>query len=88
MGNLTTRIKDIRCRKVLEELVAQGHQKKYCMIISRILDSFVVLCGKTNERTYYCTGGEVRFFAKLTDIFHEMGMTAVEVNGTEKIENK
>lgn len=87
-GKLTTRIKDTRCRKILEELVAAGAPKEILYdnkphIGTDLLRDVV----KQIRERIIALGGEVRFFAKLTDIFHENGhVTAVEVNGTEKIE--
>ncbi len=87
-GKLTTRIKDTRCRKVLEELVAAGAPKEILYdnkphIGTDLLRDVV----KQIRERIIALGGEVRFFAKVTDILHENGhVAAVEVNGMEKIE--
>lgn len=73
-GKLTTRIKDPRCRKVLEELVEAGAPEEILYdakphigtdllrgIVKRIREKIISL------------GGEVHFFAKVTDIEVENG---------------
>lgn len=73
-GKLTTRIKDPRCRKVLEELVGAGAPEDILYdakphigtdllqgVVQRIREKILSL------------GGEVRFFAKVSDILVEGG---------------
>lgn len=87
-GKLTTRIKDPRCRKVLEELVAAGAPKEILYdnkphIGTDLLRDVV----KQIRERIIALGGEVRFFAKVTDILHENGyVTGVKVNDAETIE--
>ena len=86
-GKLTTRIKDIRCRKVLEEFVLAGSPEEILYsykphigtdilknVVKRIRENIIEL------------GGQVRFNSKVTDILIENGfITGVVVNNTEKI---
>lgn len=73
-GKLTTRIKDPRCRKVLEELVEAGAPEEILYdakphigtdllrgVVQRIREKIISL------------GGEIHFFAKVTDIIVESG---------------
>lgn len=86
-GKLTTRIKDIRCRKVLEEFVAAGAPKEILYdnkphIGTDLLRDVV----KQIRNRIIALGGEVRFFAKVTDILHENGrVTGVRINETETL---
>ena len=87
-GKLTTRIKDKRCRKVLEEFVEAGAPADI-LYDSKPHIGTDLLCGivKKIREKIISLGGEVRFFSKVTDVILEDGkVTAVEVNGTEKIE--
>lgn len=86
-GKLTTRIKDKRCRKVLEELVAAGAPKEILYdskphIGTDLLRDVVKnIRGKIED-----LGGQVRFFAKVTQIFCDQGtVTGIEINHTEKL---
>lgn len=73
-GKLTTRIKDPRCRKVLEELVEAGAPEEILYdakphigtdllrgVVQRVREKIISL------------GGEIHFFAKVTDIVVESG---------------
>lgn len=87
-GKLTTRIKDKRCRKVLEELVAAGAPKEILydskphIGTDLLRDVVKTIRGKIQD-----LGGEVRFFSKVTHIFSEHGtVTGVEINHTETLE--
>lgn len=87
-GKLTTRIKDPRCRKVLEEMVEANAPKEILYdakphigtdllrgVVKRIREKIVSL------------GGEVRFFAKVTDILVESNQVkGVTLENGEKIE--
>ncbi len=87
-GKLTTRIKDKRCRKVLEELVAAGAPKDILYeskphIGTDLLRDVV----KEIRKKIIALGGEVRFFSKATDIRIEHGqIQAVEINAKQWIE--
>ena len=87
-GKLTTRIKDKRCRKVLEELVVAGapqeilYDSKPHIGTDLLRDVVKNIRGKIQE-----LGGEVRFFAKVTRIFSEQGaVTGVEINHSETLD--
>ena len=87
-GKLTTRIKDPRCRKVLEEFVAAGAPKEI-LYDSKPHIGTDLLRGVVKEirQKIISLGGEVRFFSKVTDIFSENGMvTGVEINRKERLD--
>ncbi len=87
-GKLTTRIKDPRCRKVLEEMVEAGAPEEILYdakphigtdllrgVVKKIRDKIISL------------GGEVRFFAKVTGFEWEKGgVKAVLLADGERIE--
>lgn len=88
-GKLTTRIKDIRCRKVLEELVNFGAPEEILYsykphVGTDILKEVV----KNIRKEIIRLGGEVKFDAKVTDISIEKGhIKSVVVNESERIES-
>lgn len=87
-GKLTTRIKDIRCRKVLEEFVNAGAPEEILYsykphIGTDILKSVV----KNIRQSIIDLGGEVRFGSKVTDVFIENGRIAgVEINESRTLD--
>ena len=87
-GKLTTRIKDIRCRKVLEELVNFGSPDEILYshkphVGTDILKNVVKNIREEIKRL----GGEVRFNTQVTDIHVENGeIKSVIVNNNEKID--
>ncbi len=87
-GKLTTRIKDPRCRKVLEEMVEAGAPKEILYdakphIGTDLLRGVV----KGIREKILALGGEVRFFTKVTDILVEDGqLQGVVLADGEKIE--
>lgn len=87
-GKLTTQIKDLRCRKVLEELVKAGaHEeilyKQKPHIGTDVLQNVVV---NIRNRIVHL-GGEIRFQSKLTDFQTVEGsLHSVIINDREKIE--
>ncbi len=87
-GKLTARTKDIRSRKVLEELAAAGAPKEILYsykphVGTDILKEVV----KNIRQSITELGGEVRFGSKVTDIFIENGIiTGVEINNSETLE--
>lgn len=89
-GKLTTRIKDIRCRKVLEELVNFGSPNEILYsykphVGTDILKEVV----KNIRKEIIRLGGEVRFDAKVTDIgINDGAIESVTINGEEKIESE
>ena len=88
-GKLTTRIKDIRCRKVLEELVNFGSPEEILYshkphVGTDILKNVV----KNIRNEIIRLGGEVRFDTLVTDIITENGnIKGVVVNNNETIES-
>lgn len=86
-GKLTTRTKDLRSRKVLEEFVAAGAPAEILYafkphIGTDILKSVV----RTIRQHIIDCGGEVRFGSKVTDLCVENGkIVALEINHTEKM---
>ena len=87
-GKLTTRIKDPRCRKVLEEMVAAGAPEEILYdakphIGTDLLRGVV----KQLREKIISLGGEVRFFAKVTGFQWENDrVQAVFLQNGEKIE--
>lgn len=87
-GKLTTRIKDIRCRKVLEELVNFGSPDEILYshkphVGTDILKNVVKNIREEIKRL----GGQVRFNTQVTDIeVEDNSIKAVIVNNGERIE--
>ncbi|MFQ9308869.1 MAG: NAD(P)/FAD-dependent oxidoreductase [Paraclostridium sordellii] len=87
-GKLTTRIKDIRCRKVLEELVNFGAPEEILYsykphVGTDILKEVV----KNIRKEIIRLGGEVRFGAKVTDIkINNNKIESITINNEEKID--
>lgn len=87
-GKLTTRIKDIRCRKVLEELVNFGSPDEILYshkphVGTDILKNVVKNIREEIKRL----GGEVRFNSQVTDIEVENeSIKAIIINNAEKVE--
>lgn len=88
-GKLTTRIKDIRCRKVLEELVNFGSPEEILYshkphVGTDILKNVV----KNIRNEIIRLGGEVRFNSLVTDIINENGsIKGIVINNNETIES-
>jgi len=86
-GKLTTRIKDIRCRKILEEFVLAGAPEEILYsykphIGTDILKNVV----KNIRQDIISLGGQVRFQSKVTDIIIENSIVkGVEINGSERL---
>lgn len=86
-GKLTTRIKDSRCRKVLEELTSAGADPDILYdakphIGTDQLKSVV----KALRQKIIALGGEIRFHSCVTDFIIENNtLTSLIVNGTETI---
>ena len=89
-GKLTTRIKDIRCRKVLDELVNFGSPEEILYshkphVGTDILKNVV----KNIRNEIIRLGGEVRFNTLVTDIITENGsIKGVVVNNNETIDSE
>lgn len=73
-GKLTTRSKDTRCRKVLEEMVEAGAPEEVLFDAKPHIGTDL-LCDvvKKMREKIIRLGGEVRFFSKLTDLEVENG---------------
>lgn len=88
-GKLTTRIKDIRCQKVLSDLVACGAPEEILYlnkphIGTDILKNVVINIRKRIEEQ----GGEVRFGTQVTDLIINQGAIAgVELQGGESLKS-
>ena len=87
-GKLTTRIKDIRCRKVLEELVNFGSPEEILYSYKPHVGTDILKEVVKNIREEIIRlGGEVRFDAKVTDISINNGnIESVTINENEKID--
>ncbi|MEG2983718.1 MAG: hypothetical protein RR835_03390 [Peptostreptococcaceae bacterium] len=89
-GKLTTRIKDIRCRKVLEELVNFGAPEEILYshkphVGTDILKEVV----KNIRKEIIKLGGEVRFEAQVTDIkLNNEKIECVTINNTEVLKTE
>jgi len=87
-GKLTTLIRDLRCRKVLEEMIAAGAP-------GEIIYSYKPHIGTDNLRTVVKNirskiiglGGEVRFNSKVTDLMINGGkISGIVVNDRDEVE--
>lgn len=87
-GKLTTRIKDVRVRKVLEELVDARSPEEILYSYKPHIGTDILKTVVRNIRNKIIElGGEVQFGSKVTDLYIENGrITGVEVNDTERIE--
>ncbi len=87
-GKLTTRTKDIRARKVLEEFVSAGAPEEILYSYKPHIGTDILKGVVKNIReTIIELGGEVRFGSKVTDILIENGkISGVEINKTQKID--
>ena len=87
-GKLTTRIKDIRCRKVLEELVNFGSPEEILYSYKPHVGTDILKGVVKNIRNEIIRlGGEVRFDSKVTDIcIVDNKIESVTVNDSEVIE--
>lgn len=84
-GKLTTRIKDKRCRKVLEEFVAAGAPEEILYSYKPHIGTDILKKVVKNMRnTIEELGGEIRFENKVTDFIIENGkITSLEINNDE-----
>ena len=86
-GKLTTRVKDKRCRKILEEFVSAGAPDEILYsykphIGTDILKNVV----KNIRHKIEELGGEILFNSKVTDfIIHGESLTNIEINGQEQL---
>jgi len=86
-GKLTTRIKDKRCRKVLQEFVAAGAPEEIMYSYKPHIGTDILkIVVKNIRNTIQELGGEIRFGSKVTDFVIQNGkLTAIEINKQEKI---
>ena len=84
-GKLTTRIKDKRCRKVLEEFVASGAPEEILYSYKPHIGTDILKQVVKNMRnTIEELGGEIRFENKVTDFIIEEGkIIGLEINSSE-----
>ncbi|MFI3210002.1 MAG: FAD-dependent oxidoreductase [Peptostreptococcaceae bacterium] len=89
-GKLTTRIKDIRCRKVLEELVNFGSPDEILYSYKPHVGTDILIDVVRNIREEIKRlGGEVKFDSLVTDIEISNGnIKSVTINNNEKIETE
>ncbi|MGL5345955.1 MAG: NAD(P)/FAD-dependent oxidoreductase [Peptostreptococcaceae bacterium] len=89
-GKLTTRIKDIRCRKVLEELVNFGAPDEILYSYKPHVGTDILKGVVKNIRNEIIRlGGEVRFDAKVTDVFIENNaIKSIKINDNEIIDSE
>ena len=87
-GKLTTRIKDIRCRKVLEELVNFGSPEEILYSHKPHVGTDIIKDVVKNIRNEINRlGGEVRFDSKVTDICRvNEEIESITINDSEKLE--
>ena len=87
-GKLTTRIKDIRCRKVLEELVNFGSPEEILYSHKPHVGTDILKDVVKNIRNEIIRlGGEVRFDSKVTDICRvNEEIESITINDSEKLE--
>ncbi|MGL5328732.1 MAG: NAD(P)/FAD-dependent oxidoreductase, partial [Peptostreptococcaceae bacterium] len=87
-GKLTTRIKDIRCRKVLEELVNFGSPEEILYSHKPHVGTDILKGVVKNIRNEIIRlGGDVRFDSKVTDINRVNGeIQSITINDSEIIE--
>ena len=88
-GKLTTRIKDIRCRKVLEELVNFGAPDEILYSYKPHVGTDILKGVVKNIRNEIIRlGGEVRFDAKVTDVVIENNsIKSIIINDNEIIDS-
>jgi uncharacterized FAD-dependent dehydrogenase len=84
-GKLTTRTKDMRARKVLEEFVSAGAPQEILYAYKPHIGTDILKTVVKNIRQNIINlGGEVRFGSKVTNVFVENGnITGLEINDTE-----
>ncbi|MGD0622832.1 MAG: FAD-dependent protein [Thermacetogeniaceae bacterium] len=89
-GKLTTLIRDPRCRKVLEELVAAGAPEQILYLNKPHIGTDRLQAVVKNLRgTIVSNGGAVRFRARVTGLVLTGGeVRGVIVNGSERIDSR
>lgn len=87
-GKLTTRIKDERCKVVLNEFIRCGAPAEIAYDYKPHIGTDILKTVVTNMRNrIIALGGEVHFSSKLTDIrVQEGAVTGITINGSENIE--
>lgn len=86
-GKLTTLIRDVRCRKVLEEMVLAGAPEEILYLNKPHVGTDKLRTVVKNLRQKIeGLGGEFRFSCRVTDIFVEgEALEGIEVNGNERV---
>ncbi|MGE5653240.1 MAG: NAD(P)/FAD-dependent oxidoreductase [Bacillota bacterium] len=86
-GKLTTLIRDLRIRKVLQELVLAGAPDDILYTAKPHVGTDILKrVVKSLRQRIIALGGEVRFHSKLTDLaLRDGGLIAVEINGKERV---
>lgn len=87
-GKLTTRSKDIRCKKVFTDFINHGAPQEIDYVYNPHIGTDKLRDVVKNIReSIVKMGGEIRFEARLTDIqLRDNAVTAVEINGCEMLE--
>lgn len=86
-GKLTTLIRDVRCRKVLEEMVRAGAPEEILYLNKpHVGTDNLRTVVKNLRKKIENLGGEFRFNSKVTDIIINANrVEGIEVNGNEKL---
>lgn len=86
-GKLTTLIRDLRCRKVLEEMVLAGAPEEILYINKPHVGTDNLRAVVRNlSRKIIRLGGEVRFYSRVTDIIvNENKVAGVVINHSERL---
>jgi len=87
-GKLTTNIKDVRCKYVLNEFIAHGAPPEIAYLAKPHIGTDKLRSVVKNLRkTIISLGGEVRFSTQLTNIVHKNNkLTAIEVTHGDQIQ--
>jgi len=88
-GKLTTRTKDTKSRKALEEFVSAGAPKEILYAYKPHIGTDILKTVVKNMRqSIIKLGGEVKFGSKVTDVFIENGaITGIEINKSETLKS-
>jgi len=89
-GKLTTRVKDLRCRKVLKELVKAGAPEDIMFSFKPHVGTDILKSVVKNLREEIINlGGEVSFNSKVTNLIIKDGkISGVEINNEESIDSQ
>lgn len=89
-GKLTTLIKNIRCRKILKELIKYGAPEEIMYSFKpHVGTDLLKIVVKNIRQKIIDLGGEVRFESKVTDILiKNQEIKGVIINGQEELESE